>query len=127
MRRKTDKLVVLCTALCILCAAVVVGFVAPTVIDSSSKADAAQDTTAQIQAERARNVLDACRDQNRRHDRAVTVMNEIFAGARGASPEQIKRSLESTNRFIDALAPERDCAARVRSQVGPSPTGTPQP
>jgi len=75
-----------------------------------------------IQASRAENVLSACREQNARHDATVTTLDQLLAdAAHTASParrRQLAQSRTSTVLLIDALAPKRDCLARVRELVG---------
>lgn len=135
MRRKTDKLAVVCTALCILCVAVV-AVVSVTVLDTNS-------TTAQIQRERVRNTLRACQEQNTRHDGTIDTLNRVVlerlshrdvplammpaevkvrlaAALRLADPPvraQIEQSVGATALLIEALSPKRDCAAYVDRQI----------
>lgn len=111
MRRRTDKLAVVCTVLCLLCTVVTVVFVAPTVLDTNQ-------TTAQIQLERARNVLSNCEDSNARHDRTVAQLERLVEAIR--DPVRRARAVQGmagTVALIDALAPKRDCRALVERQV----------
>ena len=111
MRRRWDPLVIACTALCILCAVIVVLTVAPTVLDTRS-------TTQQIQEERARNIRRACEEQNDRNRSSVTALDELLAQRPGnTSPGRLRQSRASTKILIDALVPVRDCAALVEQQV----------
>lgn len=142
MRRKTDKLAVVCTAVCILCLAIMV-VVSGTVVDTKSQADEATDTTAQIQRERARNIRSSCQAQNKRHDDSVDTLNRVVlerltgkpapivmtsaeikirlaAALKLADPpvrKQVQQSVGSTTLLIEALAPKRQCDDLVRQQV----------
>lgn len=74
---------------------------------------------AQINNERAANVLRSCREVNQRHDNTIRALDELLKRAdRQATPEQIERSRASTTLLIDALAPKRSCDLLVRQQVG---------
>lgn len=147
MRRKTDPFVVACVLLCLLCTAVTVLFVAPTVLDTKSRAERNSETTRQIQQERADNILRSCREVNDRHDSSIDTLNRVVlerlshrdvprvmppsevkvrlaAAMKLADPpvrSQIQQSLGSTALLIDALAPKRDCQALVAQQVNTKP------
>lgn len=142
MRRATDKLAVVCTAICILCLAGV-GVWSGTVLDTNRQADQAADTAAQIQRERARNVRSNCEEQNRRHDDSIGTLDRLVlerlthhrvaatlpapqvevrlaAALKLADPPvraQVQQSIGSTVLLIEALVPKRDCRALVARQV----------
>lgn len=75
--------------------------------------------TQQIQESR----LDACRDQNFRHDRTIRELQRVtaLARARADSPEErlrIATGYRTSVLLINTLAPRVDCLARV---TPPSP------
>lgn len=74
-----------------------------------------------IQAERARNVLTSCVEQNARHDRTIATLDRLLLVAErpasAAQRAQIKQSRASTVLLIEALVPRQDCVARVRRLV----------
>lgn len=117
MRRATDKLAVVCTAICILCLAGV-GVWSGTVLDTNRQADQAAATAAQIQRERKRNIRTNCEDTNRRHDATVRqlrrLVDELPPGPRKVRAVQ---GMAGSVAVIQALAPKRDCRALVARQV----------
>lgn len=117
MRRKSDRLVVACTAISVLCAAVVAVFAA-TVLDTHS-------TTRQIQDERAASVLRSCQETNGRHDATIGALDELMARAGvGASYQRLvllEQSRMSTVLLVNALAPKQDCKRLVSSRVRTKP------
>lgn len=77
-----------------------------------------QGQAATIQRERAKATLDACRDQNDRHDGTVLRLQEIIADLPpGHERRRAVRNLGGTIALIDALAPRQDCAALVSERV----------
>jgi coenzyme F420-reducing hydrogenase beta subunit len=110
MRRGTDKLVVACAVLCVLCA-ITVAVLAATVLDTHA-------ATQQIQDERAANIRRNCEDVNDRHDETImrlrALVESMPAGARRSRAEQ---GMAGSVALIDALAPKRDCDRLVRQQV----------
>lgn len=117
MRRGTDKLSVVCTAICILCLAVV-GVWGGTVLDTNRQADQNARITAQIQRERARNVRSNCEEQNRRHDATVRQLHRLVAEL-PPGPRKVRavQGMAGSVALIQALAPRRDCSALVARQV----------
>lgn len=114
MRRRTDKLVVACTAICILCAGAV-GVFSATVLD-------AKDATEQIQAERAENILRACHDTNQRYAKTVSELDRLYAIRTREMTAEQRRAVEASRKatlvVIAAIVPPRKCADVVREQVG---------
>jgi hypothetical protein len=75
-----------------------------------------------VNAERHRNIVQACRETRRRHDRTVAELDRRLAVAvRRAPPAQVERIRESrafTVALLDDLAPPRaDCEAFAAEQV----------
>lgn len=72
----------------------------------------------EIQDSRVQSILTSCRESNDRNRRTITTLDRLLAARiRTATPEQARRlraSRASTVLLIQALAPRRDCAARVR-------------
>ena len=80
---------------------------------------------AAINNERARNVLVACRETNRRHDATIAELDRLLRirtpHPTPAERRQIAQSRAATVLLIDALTPKRDCAALARRQVDTTP------
>lgn len=132
-------------ALALLCAVVVaVGLVvsgyvlststrdnAETSAKASAKAEVARTVAqqakrfaSQIQAERARNVLDGCEQLNRRFDNTVKALDDLIRKAPPSNKARAKRSRDGTVFLIRALVPPHKdkhgrstCAALVHRQV----------
>lgn len=113
MRRKTDKLIVFCTVLCILCAGVV-AVVSWTVLDTKS-------ATQQIQAERAENIRRNCQDTNDRYTKTVHELDRLLAvrtrTMTSTERKAVMASRAATVVLIASLAPRRDCDRVVAEQV----------
>lgn len=73
----------------------------------------------QIQRERARNILAACEDQNKRNGDTKAEVERLASRA-PARPDREER-IAATNLLIDRLAPVRNCPALVARQVGATP------
>lgn len=77
---------------------------------SKRTADQLAAIVTQIQAERERNIRDACESQNKRHDDTVRKLIAL-------TPPGRRQARDATISLIDALAPHRDCDELVASQV----------
>lgn len=74
-----------------------------------------------IQHERADSIRRACIEQNARHDATVATLDRLLAERMNEVPPARRAQLRDSRRFtvllIDALAPKRDCSARVAESV----------
>lgn len=58
----------------------------------------------------------ACRDQNRRHDRTITVLNQIAAETKKKTPKRsavIDAQIKQSVFLIDALVPKQNCSKLI--------------
>lgn len=73
--------------------------------------------TAEIQRQRAENIMRDCVDQNNRHDKTVRTLDELLKKS-GVSPARRAASRQTTVLLINALAPKQDCDKLVAKSVG---------
>jgi hypothetical protein len=89
--------------------------------DSSRTAGRAQQLAVAIQQERHDNLLQACQDSNRRHDKTLGRLQTVVADAEKRQPArkaEIDASVSGTILLIDALAPKTaNCEARADAAV----------
>ena len=109
MRRKTDKLVVACAALCILCALVTVVFVAPTVLHSRATTKRIDDLSRQTSRDAKVTTAALCAlrsDLERRVTSSRAFLAEHPRGIPGISAKVIRdgvRNQESTIRALSGI------------------------
>lgn len=82
----------------------------------------------QIQNQRASFVLSSCREQNHKHDRFITKLDELIAEIDDpAQKAEAEDNKIQTIALVETFVPEQDCAALVRAATGkrpPTATGT---
>lgn len=139
MRRKLDKLLIACTAICVICTIVTVLVVAPTVLDTSNRTNDVETLAAEnaqrvreisrlakeIQASRKDSVITTCRQTNHRHRKVVMALDrEIARQAKTATPARIRlmrSNRAGTVRLLSVMFPVADCEARAKRLVEPPP------
>lgn len=132
-RRGTDRMVVVCTGLCLLCV-VVVGVFAVTVLDTSSRADdiaklAAQNEerindiaalareNARLAGEIQKSRERACQEGNKHHDAVIATFDRLIDDLpAGARKRRAVRNRKQTLVLLEAIAPRQDCAKVVRGE-----------
>lgn len=115
MRRASDKLAVVCAALCILCAVVVVGVVAPTTLDTSRLTKENAERTREVEAlarEQVRQRRDSLRLSCRREKQQNGAILAFLRDLPRSSPE----TLERAERFFPT---SRDCRAEALERTTP--------
>lgn len=91
--------------------------------EAARLAERVQRLTLRIQTQRVQSILEACREQNRRHDAL-----ELYIAGLVEHPQPGQRRLPKKQRqaqvagFVNAIAPLQSCAARVQRLAG-----TPKP
>lgn len=139
MRRKLDKLLLACTALCVLCTLVFVAVGAPTVLDTSNRTDDVATLAREnakrvreidrlakaIQASRKDTLITTCQETNARHRRVIVALDrEIARASKTETPDrvaQMRRQRAGTVRLLSAILPVADCAKRAQRLVTPPP------
>lgn len=139
MRRQLDKLLIACTAICVICTMAFVVIGAPTVLDTSNRTDDVATLAREnaqrvreigrlakaIQASRRDSVLTTCRETNARHRKVIEALDvEIARASQAATPARVRemrQSRASTVRLLTAMLPVADCKARAKRLVTPTP------
>jgi hypothetical protein len=107
MRRRVDKLAVTCTALCILCALVVVVFVAPTVLHNRATTERIDDLSRQTRHDAGVTTAALCAlrsDLERRIASSQAFLREHPDGIPGIPARTIRDGIKNQERTIRALS-----------------------